>query len=154
MGFKTGHQKPWTTEDVRELQEHSQARTPLAVIAKKMKRTEGALRRKAGNSRNWPRTPPQPKMAFASASGDREFSGLIGTFSLRIVPSLRRWERNKRAVVAFPLPARCSSPPSPSALLCPRWSPPARAFYLRTRELAIVHQAPLAGPTGIVDRTC
>ena len=46
--IKTGHKTPWTAEDVRELYEHSQARTPLAVIAKKMKRTEGALRRKAG----------------------------------------------------------------------------------------------------------
>jgi hypothetical protein len=33
---------------VRELKPHSKARTPLTVIVKKMKRTEGALRRKAG----------------------------------------------------------------------------------------------------------
>jgi hypothetical protein len=39
---------PWTNEDMRELKAHSKARTPLTVIAKKMKRTEGALRRKAG----------------------------------------------------------------------------------------------------------
>jgi len=31
-----------------ELKAHSKARTPLPEIAKKMKRTEGALRRKAG----------------------------------------------------------------------------------------------------------
>ena len=43
----TGHRVAWTSEDVRELRAHSQARTPLTVIAKKMKRTEGALRRKA-----------------------------------------------------------------------------------------------------------
>jgi hypothetical protein len=34
--------------DVRELKAHSKARTPLPEIAKKMKRTEKALRRKAG----------------------------------------------------------------------------------------------------------
>jgi hypothetical protein len=45
---KTGHGTPWTNEDVRALKAHSKARTPLAEIAKKMKRTEGALRRKAG----------------------------------------------------------------------------------------------------------
>jgi hypothetical protein len=44
---QTGHRTPWTNEEVRELRAHSQARTPLTVIAKKMKRTEGALRRKA-----------------------------------------------------------------------------------------------------------
>jgi hypothetical protein len=38
----------WTNEDVRKLKAHSKARTPLSVIAKKMNRTEGALRRKAG----------------------------------------------------------------------------------------------------------
>jgi hypothetical protein len=45
---KTGRGTPWTNEDVRELKAHSKARTPLTVIAKKMKRTEWALRRKAG----------------------------------------------------------------------------------------------------------
>ncbi|HZZ60034.1 MAG TPA: hypothetical protein VFE63_02510 [Roseiarcus sp.] len=45
---KTGHRSPWTPDDVNELKGHSQARTPLKVIAKKMKRTEAALRRKAG----------------------------------------------------------------------------------------------------------
>jgi hypothetical protein len=39
---------PWTKEDVRELKTHSKARTPLPEIAKKIKRTERALRRKAG----------------------------------------------------------------------------------------------------------
>lgn len=45
---KTAHGNPWTKEDVRELRAHSKARTPLPEIAKKMKRTERALRRKAG----------------------------------------------------------------------------------------------------------
>ena len=42
-------------EDVRELKTHSNARTPIPEIAKKMKRTERALRRKAGDSRHWSR---------------------------------------------------------------------------------------------------
>jgi hypothetical protein len=45
---KTAHKTPWTKEDERALKAHSKARTPLTEIAKKMKRTEGALRRKAG----------------------------------------------------------------------------------------------------------
>lgn len=44
----TGHGTPWTKENVKELRAHSKARTPVAKIAKVMKRTEGALRRKAG----------------------------------------------------------------------------------------------------------
>ena len=43
----SAHGSPWTKEDVRELKTHSKARTPLPEIAK-MKRTERALRRKAG----------------------------------------------------------------------------------------------------------
>ena len=38
---------PWTKEDVRELRAHSKARTPVAEVAKAMKRTEGAVRQKA-----------------------------------------------------------------------------------------------------------
>ena len=45
---KNAHGTPWTKEDERELRAHSKARTPLPQIAKKMKRTERALRRKAG----------------------------------------------------------------------------------------------------------
>jgi hypothetical protein len=47
---KTGHRIriPWTNEDVRDLKAHSKARTPLPEIVKKMKRSQGALRRKAG----------------------------------------------------------------------------------------------------------
>jgi hypothetical protein len=38
---------PWTKEDVRELKAHSKAKTPVAKVAKAMKRTEGAVRQKA-----------------------------------------------------------------------------------------------------------
>jgi hypothetical protein len=38
---------PWTKENVRELKAHSKARTPVATVAKAMKRTEGAVRQKA-----------------------------------------------------------------------------------------------------------
>ena len=44
----TSHRSPWTKEDVKVLRTYSKARTPVAQIAKAMKRTEGALRRKAG----------------------------------------------------------------------------------------------------------
>jgi hypothetical protein len=40
--------KPWTKEDVRALKAHSNARTPVAKISKEMRRTVGALRRRAG----------------------------------------------------------------------------------------------------------
>jgi len=39
--------KPWTKENVRELKAHSKAKTPVAKVAKAMKRTEGAVRQKA-----------------------------------------------------------------------------------------------------------
>ena len=39
--------KEWTKDNVRELKAHSKARTPVAKVAKAMKRTEGALRQKA-----------------------------------------------------------------------------------------------------------
>jgi hypothetical protein len=45
---KTAHRSPWSKEGVKELKSHSKARTPVAKIAKAMKRTEGAPRRKAG----------------------------------------------------------------------------------------------------------
>ena len=38
---------PWTKEDLRELKAHSKAKTPVAEVAKAMKRTEGAVRQKA-----------------------------------------------------------------------------------------------------------
>jgi hypothetical protein len=40
--------KPWTKDDIRSLKAHSKARTPVAKISKEMKRTVGALRRRAG----------------------------------------------------------------------------------------------------------
>ncbi len=39
--------REWTKEDVREFKAHSKAKTPVAKIAKRTKRTEGALRQKA-----------------------------------------------------------------------------------------------------------
>jgi hypothetical protein len=39
--------RAWTKKDRRKLKAHSKARTPVAKIAKKMKRTIGALRQKA-----------------------------------------------------------------------------------------------------------
>jgi hypothetical protein len=44
---KTPARNPWTKEDVRELKVHSKAKTPVAKVAKAMKRTEGAVRQKA-----------------------------------------------------------------------------------------------------------
>jgi hypothetical protein len=40
--------KPWTKDDFRVLKAHSKARTPVVKVSKVMKRTVGALRRKAG----------------------------------------------------------------------------------------------------------
>jgi hypothetical protein len=40
--------KPWTKDDFRNLKAHSKARTPVVKVSKVMKRTVGALRRKAG----------------------------------------------------------------------------------------------------------
>ncbi len=39
--------KPFSTQDIKLLKQHSKARTPVAKIAKLMKRTEGSLRQKA-----------------------------------------------------------------------------------------------------------
>jgi hypothetical protein len=39
---------PWTKDDFRTLKAHSKARTPVVKVSKVMKRTVGALRRKAG----------------------------------------------------------------------------------------------------------
>jgi hypothetical protein len=38
---------PWTKENLSELKAHSKAKTPVAEVAKAMKRTEGAVRQKA-----------------------------------------------------------------------------------------------------------
>jgi hypothetical protein len=39
--------REYTSADVKELRAHSKARTPVAKIAKQMKRTEASLRQKA-----------------------------------------------------------------------------------------------------------
>jgi isocitrate lyase len=39
--------REYTRADVRELRDHSKARTPVAKIAKQMRRTEASLRQKA-----------------------------------------------------------------------------------------------------------
>jgi len=39
--------RAYTAADVKQLQAHSKARTPIVKIAKQMKRTEGSLRQKA-----------------------------------------------------------------------------------------------------------
>jgi hypothetical protein len=39
---------PWTKDDVRAIRTHSKKKTPVGKISKEMKRTVGALRRKAG----------------------------------------------------------------------------------------------------------
>jgi hypothetical protein len=39
--------RPYSKVDVKELRTHSKARTPVAKVAKAMKRTEGSLRQKA-----------------------------------------------------------------------------------------------------------
>jgi hypothetical protein len=40
--------RAWTKKDIAELKAHSKSRTPVSKISKVMKRTVGALRRKAG----------------------------------------------------------------------------------------------------------
>jgi hypothetical protein len=44
---KTVVRREYTKADVKELREHSKAKTPVAKIAKLTKRTEGSLRQKA-----------------------------------------------------------------------------------------------------------
>jgi hypothetical protein len=44
---KTAVRNPWTKDDLRELKAHSKAKTPVAKVAKALKRTEGAVRQKA-----------------------------------------------------------------------------------------------------------
>jgi hypothetical protein len=39
--------KPYTPADIKLLKQHSKAKTPVAKLAKMMKRTEGSLRQKA-----------------------------------------------------------------------------------------------------------
>jgi hypothetical protein len=44
---RTTVRNPWTKEDLRQLKAHSKTRTPVAEVAKAMKRTEAAVRHKA-----------------------------------------------------------------------------------------------------------
>jgi hypothetical protein len=44
---KKAIRREWTPAELRALKKHSKDRTPVAKIAKEMKRTEGALRQKA-----------------------------------------------------------------------------------------------------------
>lgn len=44
---KKSVRRPFTKEDIKALRAHSKDRTPVAKIAKQMKRTEGSLRQKA-----------------------------------------------------------------------------------------------------------
>jgi hypothetical protein len=44
---KTLTRKPYTNADVKLLKQHSKVRTPIAKLAKLMKRSEGSLRQKA-----------------------------------------------------------------------------------------------------------
>lgn len=44
---RTVVRREWTKQDLRELKKHSRNKTPVAVISKAMKRTDGALRQKA-----------------------------------------------------------------------------------------------------------
>ena len=39
--------KVWTRDDLKDLKQHSRAKTPVAKISKALKRTVGALRQKA-----------------------------------------------------------------------------------------------------------
>jgi hypothetical protein len=43
---KTRSYKVWTKVDLKELRQHSRAKTPVAKIAKGMKRTEATIRMK------------------------------------------------------------------------------------------------------------
>lgn len=47
MAKKKLVRREYTKDDVKGLKAHSKARTPIAKIAKAMKRTEGSLRQKA-----------------------------------------------------------------------------------------------------------
>ena len=44
---KIGKRREWTKADLRELKDHSKARTPVVKISKLTKRSVGALRQKA-----------------------------------------------------------------------------------------------------------
>jgi hypothetical protein len=48
MAKKTKKSRPWTKEDVRTLKTMVREKTKTSVIARKLKRTYGATRQKAG----------------------------------------------------------------------------------------------------------
>ena len=45
--MKPNRRRPWEAEDVRELKQYARRRTSAPRIAKRLKRTEGAIRQKA-----------------------------------------------------------------------------------------------------------
>jgi Berberine and berberine like len=47
MAKRIAKREPWTKPLLAELRRHSKARTPVAKIAKQMKRTESTLRQQA-----------------------------------------------------------------------------------------------------------
>jgi hypothetical protein len=47
MPRKTNKRRAWSKEDVRELKSLAKSKMPAAKIARRFKRTEGALRQKA-----------------------------------------------------------------------------------------------------------
>lgn len=44
---KRATRRTWSSQDVRDLKKHSRSKSPVAAIAKVMKRTAGAIRQKA-----------------------------------------------------------------------------------------------------------
>jgi hypothetical protein len=47
---KSSVRNPWTKDDLRQLKAHSKTRTPVAEVAKAMKRTEAAVRQRQRQS--------------------------------------------------------------------------------------------------------
>jgi hypothetical protein len=76
----TTHRSPWSKEDVKELKAHSKARTPVAKIAKAMKRTEGGrTQAQSGNSRYWPRPRPVGQRRFRIHGRDQRYLTSVST---------------------------------------------------------------------------
>ena len=44
---KKSKKRAWTTQDIRKLKTHAKKKTPAGMIAKTLKRTQGATRQKA-----------------------------------------------------------------------------------------------------------
>ena len=79
---KTQTRNPWSKEDIRELKAHSKARTPVAKVAKAMKRTEGAVRQKATDYRHRSRSPTLTTATQLSGSTEQGFR-------------VRSWDRHR-----------------------------------------------------------